>query len=135
MRNFGGLAIALLMVGCAEKKQKDLKQGVWRGVIELQGKELPFNFAVRKDSVDGLNFFIKNAQENLLLDEVAYDGDSLVMTLHIFDAELRFVVEDDSLNGFYIRNYEKNYRLPFKAAFNQDFRFAPSTNDPINPHF
>lgn len=126
MKIFGGLAIALLMLGCAEKKQKVLKQGVWRGALELQGKELPFNFAVRQDSLSGLNVFIKNAGENLLLNEVTLVGDSMVLTLHIFDAELRFAIEGDSLKGFYIRNYEKNYRLPFKAAFNQDFRFAPS---------
>lgn len=129
MRIFGGLAIALLMVGCAEKKQKVLKQGVWRGVIELQGRELPFNFAVRKDSLSGINVFIKNAGENLLLDEVTIKDDSMVITLHIFDAELRFAIADDSLKGYYIRNYEKDYQLPFRAAYNQDYRFAPAENE------
>ncbi len=130
MRILGGLAIALLMIGCGDKKQKELKQGVWRGVIDLQGKELPFNFAVRNDSLSGLNVFIKNAEENLLLNEATVVGDSMALTLHIFDAVLRFVIHGDSLIGFYIRNDEKNYRLPFKAAYNQDYRFAP-TEDKI----
>lgn len=122
------LSFALVM-GCAPKKQAALKTGVWRGMIEMQGKELPFNFAIQQDSISGLNIYIKNADENLLLDEVTHVGDSLAFTLHIFDAEVRAHLDGDSMNGFFIRHDVADYKLPFKAAFNQDFRFAQYLED------
>lgn len=119
------IAVVLLiasLLGC-EKRAPELKEGVWRGVLSLQDQELAFNFAVRKDSTGAYNVFIKNGGEHILLDEVTFEGDSIIMTLHIFDSELKTAISGDSLHGFYIKNYETNYRIPFRAAYNQDFRF------------
>jgi thiol-disulfide isomerase/thioredoxin len=131
MRVLTAAGLALLLWGCQGAEQ-ELKQGVWRGVLRLQDQELAFNFAVRRDSAGSYDAFIKNGGENLLLDEVYFRDDSLVMRLHIFDAELKAAVAGDSLRGFYIKNYEKNYRIPFVAAYNQDFRFTPWNEEPHN---
>lgn len=122
MRIFAGVLVIMALAGC-ESRVQELKEGVWRGVLSLQDQELAFNFAIRKDSAGQYDAFIKNGGENILLDEVGFKGDSLVMTLHIFDSELRAAISGDSLIGYYIKNYEKNYRIPFRAAYNQDFRF------------
>jgi peroxiredoxin len=111
-------------------QSESLKTGNWRGIIELQGQQLPFNFRVAKDGKGGMDVFIKNAKEELLLDEVVFANDSVDFMLHIFDAELRAAIKGDSLDGFFILNYRNDYRLPFKAAFNQDFRFSPNKNIP-----
>lgn len=125
MRKLMVVLLALLVfTTCSTKPKQDLKPGVWRGVIELQGQELPFNFAVLKDSTGTYSAFIKNADENLYLDEIKKEDDSIVFVMHIFDSELKVRAEGDSLKGYFIKNYEQNYRLPFKAAFNQDFRFT-----------
>ena len=119
------LIILVFLAGCAAREEhQKLAQGVWRGVISLQGQELPFNFAIQEDSTGSYKAFIKNADENLLLDEILYDGDSLVFMLHIFDAELRVKQEKDSLKGFFIKTVETDYRLPFRAAYDQSFRFT-----------
>jgi thiol-disulfide isomerase/thioredoxin len=123
------------LAGCSEKPDHNLKLGVWRGVLDIQGNDLAFNFAVRKDSLDRYNIFIKNASENLLLDEVTFEGDSVIMTLHIFDAELKAKVDGDSLKGFFIKNFAANYRIPFRAAFNQDYRFVETQSDRVNNSF
>ncbi len=129
MRVLTAAGLALILWGC-QGSEPELQQGVWRGVLRLQGQELAFNFAVQKDSAGRYNAFIKNGSENLLLDEIYFQDDSLVMRLHIFDAELKAAVNGDSLRGFYIKTYEKNYRIPFAAAYNQDYRFAPWNEDP-----
>lgn len=121
-------AVLLFGAGCSFEKTPELKQGVWRGVIVLQGQELPFNFSVIEDSAQTYSAFIKNADENLFLDEIKTEGDSIIFRMHIFDSEIKVHAEGDSLKGFFIKNYEKNYRLPFKAAFNQDFRFTENKN-------
>ncbi|HEX5169243.1 MAG TPA: TlpA disulfide reductase family protein [Cyclobacteriaceae bacterium] len=123
------LVLAALIGGCSgQKVNQELMEGVWRGVLDVQGHDLAFNFAVKKDSVNNYNVFIKNASENLLLDEISFANDSVNMTLHIFDAVLRAKVSGDSLKGYFIKNFAKNYKIPFRAAYNQDYRFAADDN-------
>jgi thiol-disulfide isomerase/thioredoxin len=111
------------------------KVGQWRAVLELQGQQLPFNFTVKNDSIGSIDLFIKNGNENLLLDEVNRVGDSLSIVLHIFDAKIMAKVEGDSLNGFFILNYTSGYRIPFKAAYGQDFRFSKTDSTLRAPDF
>jgi thiol-disulfide isomerase/thioredoxin len=123
MRLFYNLLIVLVIAACQSKPELP-KAGTWRAVIEMQGQQLPFNLIIAPDSAGGVDAFVKNAGENLLLDEVNLVGDSVEMALHIFDAKIKTKVSGDSLKGFFIINYTAGYRLPFKAAFGQDFRFA-----------
>lgn len=122
MRYWLLLSLGLLSVACSQKKTT-LKTGTWRGIIELQGQQLPFTLeVVRKDSSYAV--YLKNGPEKLLLDEVDVTDDSVRIVLHIFDSELRARIGDGTLSGFYVRNFEKNYRLPFKATWGEPFRFA-----------
>jgi thiol-disulfide isomerase/thioredoxin len=118
----------LLFLATASCKQADepvrLKTGTWRAAIDIQGQELPFNFQVDVDKQGGYDIYLINAEERLLLDEVTLDKDSVTIALHIFDADIRAKVTGDSLHGVFIKNYEEDYRLPFKAAYNQEFRFV-----------
>jgi thiol-disulfide isomerase/thioredoxin len=136
MKLFSGFLIAFscLLTACTPSTP-ELKTGIWRGVLEIQGQELPFNFRIVKDSSGGYDAYLKNATEELLLDEVVFKNDSVDLVLHVFDAQLRASIRGDSLNGFFILNYRDNYRLPFKAAFGQDFRFAPTENREVSIDF
>ncbi len=120
--------------GC-EPAKPVLKTGTWRGVLEIQGQELPFNFRVSKDSTGGFDVYLKNAKEELLLDEVIFKNDSVDFVLHAFDAQLRVAINGDSLTGYFILNYRDNYRIPFNAAFGQDFRFAPTESKEVSTNF
>lgn len=127
MRILTVMIIVLLFAGCTHTPEhSELKQGVWRGVLDIQGHDLPFNFAVQKDSTGQYNVYVKNGRENLLLDSIKFEDDSVVFVMHIFDSELKAAITGDSLKGYFIKNYENNYRLPFLAAHDQDFRFAPT---------
>ncbi len=136
MRLFSGFLLISVSIfwGCSPSST-DLKTGMWRGVLEIQGQQVPFNFRVTKDSAGGFDVYLKNAREELLLDEVIIKNDSIDFVLHVFDAQLRVAVRGDSLNGFFILNYRDNYRVPFKAAFGQDFRFAPTESTEASTNF
>ena len=124
------LISGLVAAGCGKGTDViELKNGPWRGVIQLQGTEVPFNFEV-STSNGKPEVKLKNADENLVLDELRKEGDSLVMVMHIFDAELRVKAEGDSLKGFFIKNDVKNYRLPFVATAGQNFRFEGADENP-----
>lgn len=118
--------IMILFAGCTRDMEsaERLKTGIWRAVIEIQGQELPFNFETVRDSLGGYDIFLINAQERLLLDEVrVFSSDSIDITLHVFDASINGKIDGDSIHGLFIKNYEKDYKIPFRAMFGQGFRF------------
>lgn len=116
-------AILLIAFSCSQPEPQ-LKTGTWRGVIKIQGQELPFNFEVQRSGGTYIAY-IKNGREKILLDEITVDADSLSMVLHIFDATFKAAIKKDSLTGHFIINYTQGYRLPFAAAFGQSHRFIP----------
>lgn len=122
------ITVSLLSCSGTERNQTELKTGIWRAVIKIQGKDLPFNFEIVKDSSGGYDAYLINADERLLLDEISVTNDSVDMALHIFDANLKAAIIGDSLKGFFIKNPEKDYKLPFNASYGQDFRFNRGEN-------
>lgn len=129
MRVFA-ILIAIGLVGC-NSKPVELKIGNWRGVITLQNHQLPFNFEVTKDS-NRYKVFLKNAEEKLLQDEISIKGDSVKITMLIFDIELRAKINGDKLNGYYFKNYDPTFKLPFSASFNQNYRFDKTGSGTVN---
>lgn len=131
MRILSALLVLTTLFSCQSEKESagELKSGMWRAAILIQGKELPFNLEVMKDSADGYNAFIINAGEKILLDEINISGDSVDIALHVFDANIKAVLNGDSLTGTFIKNYEKDYRIPFRAKYGQSFRFEKSENE------
>ncbi len=126
MKIFLIIILAALFGSCHNKKA-ELKSGIWRGVIEMQGQQLPFGFEVHYAN-DQYTVTVINADEKLKLDEVIITGDSVRIVMYIFDAELRAKIENDHLSGYFIKNFAVNYKLPFTATYGDDFRFAESSD-------
>jgi len=122
MRFFLIIILAALTVSCSTEKV-ELKTGIWRGVLEMQGQQLPFGFDVQKTN-DQYIIDVINAGEKLKLDEISVTGDSILIVMHIFDSELRAKIENDKLTGYFIKNYDPINKLPFNATYGDDFRFA-----------
>jgi thiol-disulfide isomerase/thioredoxin len=121
MRIVSVLIIAFALISC--QKNTELKTGIWRGVIELQGQQLPFNFEVTKDG-STYKVFLKNAEEKLLQDEISIQGDSVKITMLIFDIELKAKIIGNQLQGYYTKNYQPDFKLPFTATYGENFRFV-----------
>lgn len=102
----------------------ELKSGKWRGELDVQGHELPINFEIIQH---GKNYEVVliNNDERIVLDEIQLEGDSIIMFMHIFDTEIHAKMNDESLTGYYIKNYEKDFKLPFAASHGQTHRFVP----------
>lgn len=122
MRIFLIIILTTLVASCSNKNA-ELKTGVWRGVIDMQGQHLPFGFEVQKTN-DQYQITVMNAEEKLNLDEVSVFGDSVHIVMHIFDSELRAKIEEGRLTGYFIKNYDAVNKLPFTATHGDDFRFA-----------
>ena len=131
MRFLIALLIVSVLFSCS--KPVELKTGTWRGIIQLQGQDLPFTFSVEKKD-NQYQAYLRNATEQLLLDEISIEGDSIKMKLHIFDASLSAKIEGDKLKGIFIKNYNTAGNLPFTATWGEDFRFAKKNDNP-SPDF
>jgi thiol-disulfide isomerase/thioredoxin len=112
-------------MGCSQSK-KELKTGIYRATIAIQGMELPFNFDLQQSGDGAYKAYIHNAEERILIDEIQVAGDSLHMTLHIFDAAFEAVIEGEKLKGQFVINYADDYKLPFEAVPGQSHRFVVS---------
>jgi thiol-disulfide isomerase/thioredoxin len=113
--------------GCTpDQKSPELSPGFWRGVFQMQDQEMPFNFELFKT---GGKYAINlvNGEEKILVDDVTVRNDSLMATMHIFDSEIRAKIINDGqrLSGVFVKNYLRNYELPFSAEVNSGFRFEP----------
>jgi len=119
---------SIFILSCAKPKPVTLKTGIWRGIIDIQGNPLPFNFEITKtDSTYKANLI--DGKETIPLDEISVQGDSVFINMHIFDVDIRAKINGDKLSGLYIKNYAKNYRLPFKATFGKKGRFDNPTSN------
>ena len=131
------VVITIALAACGKKTETTdtLKTGMWRATIEIQGQQLPFNFELTKDNDGGYDIYIRNADERLLLDEVNVTGDSVNIGLHIFDANIKAAIKGDTLQGEFIKNYEKDFNIPFTAVYGQTFRFEKVKDQKDVPDF
>lgn len=99
-----------------------LTPGMWRGLIGVQGQDLWFNFEVKQKNGKTSAELI-NAEERITIspEDISFYGDSVKMTMHIFDTEIRAKIEDGKLSGLYSKNYVP-YTLPFEATLGKGHR-------------
>lgn len=115
---------ATILFSCNTKQV--LKQGSWRGLVNVQGQELPMNFEISKSGEKYL-VTLKNNDEAIVLDEITIREDSVIMYMHIFDTEIHAKIDNELLTGYYIKNYEKDFKLPFVATYGKRYRFVETS--------
>jgi len=137
MKRIGSFLLCCTLVGCFARKESAeiLKTGTWRATLEIQGQVVPFILECRKDDSDGYDFYLQNAGERLLLDEVTLQGDSLDIEVHIFDANIKAKIKGDTLQGVFIKNFAADYRIPFSAVHGQSYRFDKTSVQNAVPDF
>src|SRR6187399_2489272 len=122
------LLIVYYMTCCVAMGQQvhNLKNGIWRAEIQRNdGNHIVFNFE-SKDSAGKKVLYIRNAAERLLVDDIRYVGDSVLIRLPFFESELHAVVTGEgNLKGVWLKRGADNYQvMPFQAFYNVPQRFA-----------
>jgi len=122
----------MLMISCEQKEkgtQNKPADGVWRGVIHLQGEELPFNFQIHeRDSLKEI--ILINGDERISIDEISMKNDSIYIPMHIFDTRIVSRYSKTRLKGYWQKNYIENYILPFTGEHNLVYRFSKEPESP-----
>ncbi len=97
-----------------------LKSGLWKASLELQDdKKLPFLFEVFDDQT--LKIF--NAEENIDVNEVKIEGDSVFIKFPVFEGYIAAKFEDSmTISGSFIKESLERI-VPFKGVFGVKDRF------------
>jgi thiol-disulfide isomerase/thioredoxin len=84
-----------------------------------------FNFEV-KDSVGKKILYIRNAEERLLVDDISFRGDSVLIRLPFFESQFRAVLtREGNLEGVWLKRGVDSYQsVPFRAVYGEGYRFA-----------
>ena len=132
MKRYFLLGCTLLLAACSTENKdaqtttdnQKITLGLWRGVIQMQNTELPFNFRI-SEADSGYQLTLLNAAEQLEAGIIKMYGDSVVMPMHVFDTQITGHIEEDgSIRGEFTKNYTDDYALPFSASPNTTERFA-----------
>ncbi|MGB0429717.1 MAG: TlpA disulfide reductase family protein [Bacteroidia bacterium] len=112
------LALAICLSACKTKptiqaEHFNIPSGKYLGTLNIQGNSLPFEFVI--DSTR--NFILKNGNEEFAIKNVVFDGDSMVVPMHIFDTKLSatWVKGEQTFKGYWKKNYVKDYEISFTA--------------------
>ncbi len=116
--------------------QTHIAEGIWRGVLTLDQKEvieLPFTFNVfYADGEPTITIF--NAEENIVIDEIKVEGDSVLFKMPVFDSEFRLRYFPGMMQGNWINHARKDKNvIPFVATFARMQRFP--NNSIVRSHF
>ncbi len=115
------LSLSFIISCSPEPKKTELKVGSWRGEITVQNHQLPFIFDINK--IDNSYKIKLHDGDNIIdINDVTVKKDSIFFPLHIFDADIKAKIEENTLSGTYTKNYAEDYVLPFKAIFGKSKR-------------
>lgn len=116
----------LALSGCTIDRPDPVpRQGAWRMELDLAGHGLPFQFQLDRNDSTAWVAHVRNASENILVEDIEFRHDTFVMRLPLFDSEFRGTLRNDSLiEGFWYNHVKgPDYRIPFVARAGDAPRF------------
>ena len=100
------LIVVLLITSCKKEVKKELALGDWRAEMEVsEGKSLPFNFTLSKDGEGNYIMKMYNAEEEVVVDEFNFDGDSINIRMPIFEGHISGTFTENEITGEFIEDY------------------------------
>lgn len=120
--------LMLIMGGCSDQQTStptNLQLGIWRATMALNDSiSLPFNFLLQGTVADPMLSII-NGGDTIVVDELAIQGDSIVIALPVYHAEIRARLSDSLWTGRFHNYYRgASYTIPFQAVHGLTHRFT-----------
>lgn len=114
--------ISFLLISATSWCQSVMTTGQWRGIIEYEDEDVPFEFLVD----DNLQVIIKNGDERIIIKDAVLEEDSILIPLKPFDAWIKAKLGTHELLGYWKKGYRKK-GVPFRATYGAP-RFKRSSN-------
>jgi len=117
--------LVLLLLAACGPAEPPLREGIWRGEIEHFGRQLPFNFEVRRAGESWAVTYL-NGPERMPVEHVSLEGNRLDLDFPSYSSRLTAVVEDGAITGeITLVRRDRIHRLPFRAVHGLPYRFFP----------
>lgn len=100
-----------------------IQEGVWKGVINYEKNEVPFNFEIDKSQGGNYIVTLMNREERIEISNSRIEGDSIIIPLHIFHTEIRARIYENRMEGYWKKYYRQSYKMPFKAEYGINTRY------------
>ncbi|MCF3110471.1 TlpA family protein disulfide reductase [Niabella sp. CC-SYL272] len=117
--------ILMLLGSFVSSHAQHIKPGIWQGVLQRpDGQKIIFNF--ESATLKGKPvWYVINAGERLLVDDVTQKGDSIWIQMPFFASGFALKIEKNgNLKGLYIKNYgTRKEEIPFYALHNVSERY------------
>jgi len=123
------LLVISLFSGLNLTQAQNISLGEWRGIIAYDQIEVPFSFTVKKENEQYV-VTLKNGDEAIQITNSRWVNDSLVIPMHVFDAEIRTHVSENQMSGRWLKHYKTNGDRVFRATFNKP-RFVAATSKKV----
>lgn len=88
----------------------------WRATVQVENGQLPFGLEIQKKTKNTFDVYVLNATERFKTDKATLSGDSIIIPISLFDAELVAKMTDKTLTGIYRKN--KGRKSFFQVSFN-----------------
>ena len=90
--------------------------GRWQAELEvMDGYKLPFQFMFTNVE-DNYKMIIRNAEEEVLIDDIEFDGDSVLIRMPVYEGYIKADYQATQLQGYFIKE-SLDRVVPFKANF------------------
>lgn len=125
-------AVTLFITSCKRGEDKKLALGDWLGKMEVSDSQiLPFNFTLSR--LEDGNYLMKiyNAEEEITVDEISIDGDSIHIRMPIFDGLLTGTFTENRMEGNFVEE-SKERSVPFTAVHGDKDRFPVKEDATVN---
>jgi thiol-disulfide isomerase/thioredoxin len=130
-----GLALVLLLVGCAKQEPPapvaPIAVGLYRATLTLPGGELPFGLEIGRENSRYVAYLI-NGAERVRVEDVTVANGRVEMRMPAFGNRLSAAIQGDELKGevVLVKLNGKEQMIPFVAQHGLTYRFfAQSTTD------
>jgi len=108
-----------------------LQEGSWRIVLDISAEhQIPFLMKIAY--VDSsYSMVVVNNTEQIDIDDVRIDGDSVFVRMPFFDSQFKGKIESSSAFSGQWYNYNKgaDYKIPFRCVYDAEERFPLTSED------
>jgi len=132
LTQFTRLFIPILLVlttvcSCEPHSSHNKPEGIWRAVLIVPGGELPFILQFENGIAR-----IRNDKELILIEEMRFENDSLVLEMTSFNSTIRALPSDSTLSGLLtmIKNGGIRQIIPFEARKGREYLFSYTSQPP-----
>jgi thiol-disulfide isomerase/thioredoxin len=135
LKNSSILLFSLLLLfacGYIDNSSRLIRQGKWKGILDIHGNQLPFLFEVDyKNDMPVMVIF--NGEEEIYVDEIQLTKDSFYIKLPVFDSEFLGVFTSEKLTGKWINNARSDKNIiDFIATYGKQEKFERSVDNSKN---